>query len=59
LTWTERGGPRIDHQSDGDGFGSLLANATVKSQFAGEISRTWNPEGLTIRLTFPRDRVVA
>ena len=59
LTWTERGGPRIDHQSDGEGFGSLLAHATVKSQFAGEISRDWNPEGLTIRLSFPRDRVIA
>ena len=59
LTWTERGGPRIDHQSDGEGFGSLLAHATVKSQFAGDISRNWNPEGLTIRLTFPRDRVIA
>jgi PAS domain S-box-containing protein len=59
LTWRERGGPRIAHQSDGEGFGSLLAHATVKNQFAGEISRNWNPEGLTIRLSFPRDRVVA
>jgi len=59
LTWTERGGPRLDHQSDGEGFGSLLAHATVKSQFAGEISRHWDPEGLTIRLTFPRDRIIA
>jgi PAS domain S-box-containing protein len=59
LTWTERGGPRVDHQSDGEGFGSLLAHATVKSQFAGEISRNWNPEGLTIELTFPRDCVIA
>jgi PAS domain S-box-containing protein len=59
LTWTERGGPRIDDQSDGEGFGSLLAHATVKRQFAGEISRHWDPEGLTIRLSFPRDRVIA
>jgi hypothetical protein len=59
LTWTERGGPRIDHQSDGEGFGSLLAPATVKSQFAGKISRNWNPDGLTIRPTFPGDRVIA
>jgi len=59
LTWTERGGPRIDHQSDGEGFGSLLAHATVKRQFAGEISRHWDPEGLTIRLSFPRDLVIA
>jgi hypothetical protein len=31
----------------------------VKSQFADEILRNWNPEGLTIQLTFPRDRVIA
>ena len=59
LTWTECGGPRVEQQSDGEGFGSLLAHATVKNQFAGEISRNWSPEGLTIRLTFPRDRVIA
>jgi PAS domain S-box-containing protein len=59
LTWTERGGPRVDRQSDGDGFGSMLAHATVRSQFAGEISRNWYPEGLQIRLTFPRDRVIS
>jgi len=27
LTWTERGGPCVDHQHDGDGFGALLARA--------------------------------
>jgi len=59
LTWTERGGPRVDRQSDGDGFGSMLAHATVRSQFAGEISRNWYPEVLQIRLTFPRDRVIS
>ena len=58
LTWMEHGGPRVDHQSDGDGFGSLLAHATVKSQLAGEISRDWKPDGLTIRLTFARDCVL-
>ncbi len=59
LTWTERGGPRVDRYTDGEGFGSLLAHATVKSQFAGEISRDWKPDGLTIQLTFARDHVVA
>jgi PAS domain S-box-containing protein len=59
LTWTERGGPRVAHHADGDGFGTQLAHATVKGQFAGKILRNWNPEGLTIRLTFPRDRVIA
>jgi PAS domain S-box-containing protein len=61
LTWRERGGPRVDHRADGDddGFGTLLAQATIKGQFAGEISRDWNPDGLTIRLTLARDHVVA
>jgi two-component sensor histidine kinase len=57
LTWTERGGPRIDHQTDGEGFGTLLARATVKGQLGGEISRDWKPEGLTIRLSAAKDRI--
>jgi PAS domain S-box-containing protein len=58
LTWTERGGPRVENQFDGDGFGTLLARATVKGQLGGEISRDWNPQGLTIRLSVPRDRII-
>jgi PAS domain S-box-containing protein len=57
LTWTERGGPRIDHQTDGEGFGALLARATVKGQLGGEISRDWKAEGLTIRLSAAKDRI--
>lgn len=56
LTWTERGGPRVEHGSSGDGFGSLLARMTVKGQLHGEISRDWKPEGLTIQLSVARDR---
>jgi len=59
LTWTERGGPCVDHQSDGEGFGALLTRATVKGQFGGEISRDWKAEGLTIRLSVARDRITA
>jgi PAS domain S-box-containing protein len=59
LTWTERGGPRVENQIDGDGFGTLLARATVKGQLGGEISRDWKPEGLTIRLSVARDRIIA
>jgi two-component sensor histidine kinase len=59
LTWTEIGGPRVERQSDGDGFGSILAKATVRSQLGGEISREWRPEGLSIRLTVRADRLVA
>lgn len=59
LTWTESGGPPVDRQTDGDGFGSILAKATVRSQLSGEISREWNQEGLSIRLMVKADRLVA
>jgi two-component sensor histidine kinase len=59
LRWTERGGPRVENQIDGEGFGSLLARATVKDQLGGEILRDWKPEGLTIRLSVARDRIIA
>jgi two-component sensor histidine kinase len=58
LTWTERGGPRVDHRGDGEeGFGALLARATVKGQLGGDISYDWKAEGLTIRLSVARDRI--
>jgi PAS domain S-box-containing protein len=59
LTWTERGGPRVDQQTDGEGFGSILARITVKEQLGGEISRDWNPAGLTIHLSVAKDCVTA
>lgn len=55
LTWKERGGPPVDHQRDGEGFGSVLTRTAVKGQLNGTISRDWAPEGLTIRLSMARD----
>ncbi len=57
LTWRERGGPPIDHDGHSEGFGTMLARATVKEQLRGEISREWEPEGLTIRLSVAKDRI--
>jgi PAS domain S-box-containing protein len=59
LTWAERGGPRVDRQTDGEGFGSVLVRATVKGQLNGEISRDWKPTGLNIRLSVATDRIAA
>jgi PAS domain S-box-containing protein len=59
LTWREGGGPRIESHDDSEGFGTLLARAMVKDQLRGEISRDWKPEGLTIRLSVAKDRVLA
>lgn len=57
LTWREHGGPSLDGRPEGEGFGSLLARSTVTGQFAGQISRDWNPEGLIIRLSIPLNRL--
>ena len=56
LTWRERGGPRVDQQN-GEGFGTLLARATIEGQLGGEILRNWEPEGLTIRVAVSKNRI--
>ena len=57
LTWREQGGPRLNGQPANKGFGSLLTDATVRSQFAGQISRDWNSEGLVVHLSLSLDRL--
>jgi PAS domain S-box-containing protein len=54
LTWTEHGGPRVRDPEGTSGFGTWLAEATVRGQFRGEIERDWRPEGLVVRLRIPR-----
>jgi PAS domain S-box-containing protein len=56
LVWVERGGPPVT-PSDTEGFGSLLGRTTAKGQLGAELSREWYPEGLTIRLCVPCDRL--
>jgi PAS domain S-box-containing protein len=56
LTWSEKGGPTINGEPESEGFGSLLARGAT-SQLGGQISRSWLPEGLIIRLTMPLERL--
>jgi len=58
LTWTESGGPRIDNPPASEGFGSQLAHATITGRLGGTLSREWNADGLTIRLSVARHRLV-
>jgi PAS domain S-box-containing protein len=58
LTWTEIGGPRIDNPPTSEGFGSQLAHATITGRLGGTLSREWNADGLTIRLSVARQRLV-
>ena len=58
LTWTERGGPPVV-PTETMGFGSLIARATVERQLGGEMIRSWDTEGLTIRLSVSSARLGA
>jgi PAS domain S-box-containing protein len=57
LTWTEHGGPLVREPEGLCGFGTWLAETTVRGQFEGEIERDWRPEGIRIRLQIPRTRL--
>jgi PAS domain S-box-containing protein len=39
MIWTEHGGPQADRQTDTEGFGTLLARATVKRQLGWDVHR--------------------
>jgi PAS domain S-box-containing protein len=57
LLWRERGGPQVDHATNGEGFGSRLTQTAVRG-LGGTIARDWAAEGLTIELSVARDRLV-
>jgi two-component sensor histidine kinase len=59
LSWTESGGPLIDSAPTRSGFGSALAEKTVKSQFRGTLSRDWSPQGLCITMKLSIARLAA
>ncbi|MBG7615804.1 PAS domain S-box protein [Brevundimonas sp. BAL450] len=51
LVWREAGGPPVVAPMR-EGFGSVL-KAGVVGQIKGTISRTWDPAGLVVEVTFP------
>ena len=59
LTWAEQNGPALDGPAASEGFGSLLAHSVVTKQFAGQISRAWEPQGLILRLMLSMERLGA
>jgi PAS domain S-box-containing protein len=59
VVWKEVGGPPLADEADANGFGSVLSRATVKGQLRGELTKEWNPEGLMIRLSAPKERLLS
>jgi PAS domain S-box-containing protein len=55
VTWTEHGGPEIvTPTKKNNGFGDLLVRTTIAG-LGGEILRDWQPNGLVVRLSIPRE----
>lgn len=53
LDWVERGGPPIVAPPEADGFGTWLADGTIKGQLKGDLVRHWHRDGLAITITLP------
>jgi two-component sensor histidine kinase len=50
IVWTERGGPPVAPPTAEKGFGNKLLTRIVTSQFRGEVTYAWPPEGLIAKL---------
>ena len=53
LRWSERGGPKIASEPEHSGFGSKLIELSIVNQLAGQISRSWEDDGLVATVTVP------
>lgn len=52
LTWKESGGAIVQEPSR-RGFGTRLIEATVKNELNGTVERTFEPDGVLYKFTFP------
>ncbi len=57
LSWTETGGPVIAGPPTRSGFGTTLAERTIKGQFDGSIRPDWRATGLVVYMTLRVDRM--
>ncbi len=51
LDWAERGCPGAAQGPAG--FGTRIVNAVLKQQLRGAVRRSWEPDGLSMSLSFP------
>jgi PAS domain S-box-containing protein len=57
LRWEESGGPLVAEPPKERGFGSTLVKRSVTGQLQGTIEYDWRPEGLTVQVTVPLERL--
>ncbi|MBW8727725.1 MAG: PAS domain S-box protein [Inquilinus limosus] len=57
LDWLERGGPPVAAAPAANGFGTWLADSTIKSQLKGDLVRRWHRDGLEIGITLPLNQL--
>jgi PAS domain S-box-containing protein len=57
LTWEERGGPALNGPPKAEGFGTVISNHSVREQFGGTLSHSWDLQGLSVKLTVPVERL--
>ena len=53
LTWRETGGPCVEQEPSGTGFGFTLSQLAVEGQLGGRLERQWLPEGLILTADLP------
>ena len=59
LTWTERGGPKVEVPQSPAGFGSKLVQRSIAGQLGGSIHYDWSAGGLIVTLRIDRTRLAA
>lgn len=56
LTWTERGGGRVEKPTTA-GFGTTLLNALLVGRHKGRVDLDWQPEGLVCSIFIPAEEL--
>ena len=57
IVWTEAGGPQVNGPPTRTGFGTELAELSIKRQLGGLIEKDWRPQGLQVRIGLDPSRL--
>jgi PAS domain S-box-containing protein len=57
LRWKESGGPELSGAPKSEGFGTVISDHCIRTQFGGTLSRTWDSDGLSVELSIPMARL--